>query len=279
MFLTVLRNSKCIRKRHNCLLRGAAPRESAPTKSFKKDSKRSDPKRSTYVTMSGDGICTYEECLKIIGTLTRLTPMPTFRNIRQLVRELIIAAKEIPSLQSDINGHAGMIMAPVLYAMIEHAPWTEPDNPGPRPAFPQHRVAGEQERLEIDQEWKVEHRIWCTYSNFRRACHHAINKAVPEEYKTTDTIGQSGYVSNMTIRQIIDTLEDPWGIPTPADIMSNDRLINQPWDGKNMVTLFKRFEDCQVVAIAAQTEYSVDQLMVHVLILIEHSRKYRDYTK
>ena len=86
--------------------------------------------------------------------------MPTFRNIRQLVRELIIAGKEIPSLQSDINGHAGMIMAPVLYAMIEHVPWTEPDNPGPQPAFPQHRVAGEQEVLEINQEWKVDHCIW-----------------------------------------------------------------------------------------------------------------------
>ena len=83
----------------------------------------------------------------------------------------------------------------------------------------------------------------------------------------------------MTVRQILDTLEDPWGIPTPADIMSNDRLINMPWDGKNMVSLFERFEDCQVVAIAAQTAYTMDQLMVRVLILIEHSRKYRDYTK
>ena len=125
----------------------------------------------------------------------------------------------------------------------------------------------------------MDRRIGCTYSNFRRACHHAINKAVPNEYKTTNTIGQSGYASNMTVRQILDTLEDPWGIPTPADIMSNDRLINQPWDGKNMVTHVKRFEDCQVVAIAAQTAYTMDQLMVRVLILIEQSRKYRDCIK
>ena len=95
-----------------------------------------------------------------------------------------------------------------------------------RPAFPQHWVAGEQEVLEINQEWKVDHRIWCTYSNFRRACHHAINKAVPDEYKSTNTIGQSGYASNMTVHQILDTLDDPWGIPTPADIMANDRLIH-----------------------------------------------------
>jgi len=72
--------------------------------------------------MSGDGISTYEECLKIIGTLTKLTQMPMFRNIRQIMRELIAAGKEIPSLQSNINGHAGMIMAPILYAIIEAVP-------------------------------------------------------------------------------------------------------------------------------------------------------------
>ena len=71
-------------------------------------------------------------------TVTKVNWQPTNINIDQLEEELIAVASSIPtSLGGGNNGHAGMLLSPVDYAILAPGPgaaFVAPNNPGVYPA-------------------------------------------------------------------------------------------------------------------------------------------------
>jgi hypothetical protein len=86
---------------------------------FPRKSHRKKPNiiRATRETMNT--IVTYEAVQTLLANPPSINPRPNFFNIRELRSHFAKALKKIPRPQSPVNGWAGAVMSPEMYALID----------------------------------------------------------------------------------------------------------------------------------------------------------------
>ena len=62
-------------------------------------------------------------------------------------------------------GWAGLVMVPVLYALIEAIPFTAPTNPGLIPPYPRHRNLPRSEQANIARQHQIDMNYWNSWLN------------------------------------------------------------------------------------------------------------------
>ena len=89
-----------------------------------------------------DSIILYDSVKMLLANPHSLEPCPNFFNLRALRTHFARALKRIPCPQSGVNGWAGAIMSPNMYALINPTPFhlnitTKTDTPD----YPEKRDA------------------------------------------------------------------------------------------------------------------------------------------
>jgi hypothetical protein len=83
-----------------------------------------------------DHLITYEEAAVFLKNSPLLAPRPDFVRIRSLRKHIVTALKLLVCPQSAIHGWAGLVMGPVMYALLEPtAPFISINNPGNFPVY------------------------------------------------------------------------------------------------------------------------------------------------
>jgi hypothetical protein len=62
---------------------------------------------------------TYKEAMGFLKNPPTLVPCPDFAKIRALRKHIVLALKQLVCLQNAIHGWSGLIMDPLMYALIE----------------------------------------------------------------------------------------------------------------------------------------------------------------
>ena len=211
-------------------------------------------------------------------------PRPGFANLRDLGRHLVKKLKTFPCPQSAVLGWAGIIMARVMYALVEPTAFQIPADPGPTAAYPHHRTLSRAEQTQIDRTFQRQKNYYLSYSNVYRAVFDLLDDVIDDSFKVSNNANHTGWNSTMSIESIWDQLTRTYGRPSPATLFENDktfRTLYNPNDPPE--TLFKRLEDCQEVAILGDTPYTTEQILrtaTHLLKTCGHyALEFRDWDR
>ena len=91
-----------------------------------------------------DTVITFEEASLLLVNPPAVAPRPNFNNLRTLGKWLEEDLKGLTHPTAHVMGWAGLVMVPVLYALIEAIAFTAPTNPGLIP--PTHVIGTSQDR-------------------------------------------------------------------------------------------------------------------------------------
>ena len=78
-----------------------------------------------------DYTITIDEVAGFLRNPPTLSPCLDFVNIRALQKHIVRALKQLRCPQSVIYGWSGLILAPMVYALLEPNPFQDPTDPGP----------------------------------------------------------------------------------------------------------------------------------------------------
>jgi hypothetical protein len=136
-------------------------------------------------------IVTYEAVRTLLANPPSINPRPNFFNIRELRSHFAKALNKIPRPQSPVNGWAGAVMSPEMYALIDQnvfhlniAPTTT------TPAYPNKFNPdgvsvpySREEKSTVDAKFVLRKNYYETWTNIYRACYDTLDEHVNDAYK------------------------------------------------------------------------------------------------
>ena len=84
-----------------------------------------------------DSFITYDEAAEFLNNSPSLSPRPGFVNMRALRKHMVMALKHLVCPQSAVHRWTGMILSPMVYALLEPTPFAIQGNPGPVTVYTQ----------------------------------------------------------------------------------------------------------------------------------------------
>ena len=82
-----------------------------------------------------DSLITYDEAVGFLKNPPSLSPQPDFSKLCALRKHMVKAIKQLMCPQIQIHGWSGMVLSPIVYALLKPTPFAVPGNPGPTAAY------------------------------------------------------------------------------------------------------------------------------------------------
>jgi hypothetical protein len=183
-----------------------------------------------------DTTITYDTIVGLLANLPSIDPRPNFFNLRNLRTHFAQALKKIPCLQSSVNGWAGAVLSPAMYALIDPTPfhWNITTTPVPRFLLRYEATMDgsigpliaytRKEILTITATHTRAKHYHDTGTNICRACFDILDTHVNDAYKTTPLSSPNTIGWNLTMLpdKIFDQLMMTYGKPTPDAVFQNN---------------------------------------------------------
>jgi hypothetical protein len=236
-----------------------------------------------------DTTITYDTIVGLLANLPSIDPCPNFFNLCNLRTNFAQALKKIPCPQSSVNGWAGAVLSPAMYALIDPTPFHLNITTTPVPRFPLRYEATtdgsigpliaytRKEILTITATHTRAKHYHDTGTNICCACFDILDTHVNDAYKTASLSSPNTVGWNLTMLpdEIFDQLMTTYVKPTPNAVRQNNLtflLAYNPTDPPKL--LFKQVADCQEIAIIAKVPYTTKQLLMNVVNLFPRSGAY-----
>jgi hypothetical protein len=164
---------------------------------------------------------------------------------------MVKALKQLVCPQSAIHGWSGMVLSPMVYALLEPTPFVIPGNPGPVAVYTQFATPAMIKQIEaVFLHLQKAHQ---SYKNIRRACFRMLNTNVADQFKVSNIPSLIGWNASMSIFDILDQLDGTYGKPDTMTLLQNNthfRSAFNPTDAPE--SLFYRIEQCQEIQVLAR---------------------------
>jgi hypothetical protein len=171
-----------------------------------------------------DHLITYKEAAVFLKNPPSLTPRPDFARICALRKHIATALKLLVCPQSAIHGWAGLVMDPVMYALLEPtAPFVGVNKPGNFPVYA--NFATEATIKMTDKQFKCDKYYYFSFVNINWACFHMLDSTIADQFKVSNTLNMMGWNLSMSVRSIIEQLETLYGKPNTMLLFHNDVLF------------------------------------------------------
>jgi hypothetical protein len=179
-----------------------------------------------------------------------LVPRPDFTRLRVLRCHMSKALKQLSCPQSSIHGWAGLVMHPMIYALIEIVPFQVPNDPGNVPMLPSFAAPA---AIKIAEHlFERDKTYFTSYKNIYRACFKMLNDNIANEFKMSPNPRLIGWNLTMSIQDILNQLELAYGCPSGHKLLHNDTLFHSPFRAtKAPKRLFWRIKQCQEIQVIA----------------------------
>jgi hypothetical protein len=177
------------------------------------------------------------------------------------------ALKQFDCPQSLIYGWAGLVMDPIMYALIETDMFVQPPEPGDSPQYPQFAIP--QAIKTCKCLWENAQNGYLLYINISRVCFRMLDELVQDQYKVSNDSNLLGWNPTMSIQLILAQLGNLYGKPTANIIWNNNILFAANFssvDAPEM--LFHQIEQCLEVAIIGTTPFTAAQLVNNTMHLL-----------
>ena len=229
--------------------------------------------------MSGQTtIPNYRETLFEYPDLTPIHGEPSFESLTMMMNQLKANARSVRTpLGGGQHGYMGLLLTPAQYAIISTVPFIRPRHPGElvTPPFQLPHVVAD-----TTARHKEQLRLYNECNNVEQALRQQIAKAVEEAYllalrnRHTRTIVHP-------IQYIINFLFQNHGKVTQAKLAAERLRVEQYAFNPNepIDVIFNKIDDLLELSIAAQCDYTAQQLIGIGYLIINRTGKYGEYVR
>jgi hypothetical protein len=77
-----------------------------------------------------DHLIKYEDVVEFLKNPPTFSPFPDFAKLRAMQKHMVKAHKQLVCPQSMIHGWLGLVILPMVYALLEPNPFVTPADPG-----------------------------------------------------------------------------------------------------------------------------------------------------
>ena len=236
-----------------------------------------------------DATIGYDTVVGLLANPPSLGSRPNFFNLRELRLHYARALKKVPCPQSAINGWSGAVLSPAMYALIDTTPFHWNISTSAIPVFPARFVLEDDgtngaeipytrdEILTITATHARRKHLHDTGINICRAVFDTLDAHVGDEFKSPpdSAPGTVGWNLTMLPNDMFEQLMLTYGKPTPDAVRQNNMTFYSAYNPKDPPeVLFKRFADCQEIAIVAKVPFTTEQLLMNAVDLLTRCGMY-----
>jgi hypothetical protein len=127
-----------------------------------------------------DCLITFDEAAEFLQNPPSLSPRPDFSKLRALRKHMVKVLKQLVCPQSTIHGWSGMVLSPMVYALLEPTPFVIPRNPGPVAVYTQ--FATPVTIKQINAVFVRLQKAYQSYKNIRRACFRMLDIIIADQF-------------------------------------------------------------------------------------------------
>jgi hypothetical protein len=128
--------------------------------------------------------------------------------------------------QSTIHGWSGLVLLPMVYALLKPNPFVAPADPGAVAVYAQFCITGANQNRKGDVRTSVE-QVWLV-QNIMRACFPMLDGNVVDQFKIFNVPTLIGWNTNMTIQEILDQLDGTHEKPDTMLLLTNNTHFLKP---------------------------------------------------
>jgi hypothetical protein len=175
-----------------------------------------------------DSLITFNEAAEFLKNPPSLSPQPDFSKLCALKKHMVKSLNQLVCPQSAIHGWSGMVLSPMVYALLEPTPFVIPANPGPVAVYPQFATPATIKQINtVFLRLQKEHQ---SYKNICRACFRMLNTNVADQFKVSNIPSLIGWNASMSIIDILDQLDETYGKPDTMTLLQNDTLFRSAFN-------------------------------------------------
>jgi hypothetical protein len=214
-----------------------------------------------------DMLITFVEVESFLMNPPSLVPCPDFTPLRALCHHMIEGLKQLSCPQSAIHGWAGLVMHPMMYALIKMVPFHVPNNPSNVPTLPSFAAPA---AIKIAEHlFKRDKMYFTSYKNIYRACFKMLYDNIANKFKMSPDPHLIGWNSTMSIQDILHQLKLAYGCPSGHKLLHNDILFRLTFCATEAPKrLFWRIKQCQEIQVIADNPYTWMHLMTNAVQLL-----------
>ena len=180
---------------------------------------------------------------------------------------MVRALKQLTCPQSVIHGWSGLILAPMVYALLEPNPFQDPTDPGAVAVYTQFATASMIKMA--DAIFTRAQNEWNSFRNINRACFRMLDELVSDQFKVSNIPTLTGWNASMSIMNMLDQLKTTYGKPDAMMLFANDTLFQSVFNPNDTPkSLFHQIEQCQEIAVLARDPYSNVQVINNAVRLL-----------
>ncbi len=187
-----------------------------------------------------DTCITYDSVKLLLANPPSIEPGPNFFNLRALRTHFSRALKQIPCPQSSVNGWAGAVMSPEMYALIDATPFhlriatktTTPDYPDKLNVQGVSIPYTREEKSKIDTEFLHVKNYFETWKNIYCAVYDTLDMHINDAFKVAPATNPptTGWNGSMLPKDIFNQLQGTYGKPMPDAMRQNNLMFLAPYN-------------------------------------------------
>ncbi len=163
-----------------------------------------------------DQIITFESVVEFLKNPPTLLPCPDFTKLRALQKHMARALKQLVCPQSTIHGWSGLVLLPMVYALLKPTSFLAPVYPGNVAVYPQFVLPAQIKTA--NAMFTCAQNEWRSYKNIQQACFHMLDENVADQFKVSNVPTLTEWNTSVSIRAMLNQLEGTYG---KLDIMTS----------------------------------------------------------
>jgi hypothetical protein len=152
-----------------------------------------------------------------------LLPHPDFTKLCALQKHMAHALKQLVCPQSVIHGWLGLVLLPMVYALLEPTPFLAPVYLGDVVVYPQFALPAQIKTA--DAVFACAQNKWKSYENIQRACFCMLDENLADQFKVSNVSTLTGWNTSMSIRAMLNQLKGSYGTPDTMTLFANNTLF------------------------------------------------------
>jgi hypothetical protein len=136
--------------------------------------------------------------------------------------------KQLVCSQSAIHGWLGLVLLPMVYALLEPNPFLAMVYPGDVAVYPQFALPAQIKMA--DAIFARAQNKLNSCKNIQRVCFRMLHENVANQVKVSDIPTLTRWITSISIREMLDQLEGTYGKPETMTLFTNNTLLHSAFN-------------------------------------------------